>query len=349
MSGLKNVITLAVAALAGACTRPAEACSLLPTVVNASSDATAALKDCIDKLTAGDRLELNPGTYRLRRPLVITRRVSISTAGLGPGSPGCAELPAARCATLLIDPQEARDSNIMPVLVAANGVSLSHLIIRGVGATPRQRSFCGLPSRRPLGGGVRVSGSDFVLRKSVLRDFACYTAVEVTAGASAPTIEDNVIGPNGDHRPGEVWADGVTIHDSEAAAVRGNLFIDNTDVQLILGGCRACRIENNRFRHSGPFSKASFAALMLHSWPSTSGDYTGTLVRGNQIDCGQLRRCGYGIMIGSAPWYQGRMTGGRIYRKFRSKRTDCSQHRRPQRTGGNMGQQGAASRRPVSI
>lgn len=200
----------------------------------------------------------------------------------------------------------------MPIHVTADRVSLSHLVIKGVGGTPRQRSFCAQPNRRPLGGGIRVSASQFVLRKSVVRDFACYTAVEVTSGARAPLIEQNLIGPNGDHRPGEAWSDGVTIHDSDSAVVRQNIFIDNTDVQLIFGGCRNCRIENNRFVHSGPFWRASFAELMLHSWPNTSGNFTGTVVNGNSIDCGAQRRCGYGMMIGASPWYKGRMSGGRV-------------------------------------
>jgi hypothetical protein len=51
---------------------------------------------------------------------------------------------------------------------------------------------------------------------------------------------------------------------------------------------------------------------MLQAWPSTSGDFSGTIVRGNSIDCGPRRRCGYGIMIGSSPWYKGRMTGATI-------------------------------------
>ena len=84
------------------------------------------------------------------------------------------------------------------------------------------RGFCGRPEARPSGGGIRVSASGFGLRKSVLRNFTCYTALEVTAGRRGAAIEDNRVGPNGDHRPGEVWSDGVTIHDSASAIVRRN-------------------------------------------------------------------------------------------------------------------------------
>lgn len=314
MPSVRIIAILLTILFGGACARPAYACASLADAANSSSDASAALADCIASTPAGGRIALPAGTYRLVRPIVIVRPISIGTAGYAAASPGCAALPPGSCATLLIDPDGSAPPRIMPIEIKANDISVSHLIVKGAGQSARMRNICGQADRRPLGGGIRVSGSNFSLRKSVLRDVTCYTALEVTAGARSPLVEANVIGPNGDHRPGEVWSDGVTIHDSQSAVVRGNMFVDNTDVQLILGGCRSCRIEENQFRHGESFSTASFAELMLHSWPTTSGDYTGTVVRGNRIDCGSERRCGYGIMVGAAPWYEGRMSGGAIIR-----------------------------------
>jgi hypothetical protein len=206
----------------------------------------------------------------------------------------------------------------MPIEVVGDGISFTHLIIEG-SKTPGIIADCKIADRRPLGGGMRVLGSNFSIRKSVLRNFTCYTTMEVLDRAKRLVIEDNYVGPNGDHRPGDVWTDGVTVHDSEDTIIRRNVFIDNTDVQLILGGCRHCRIEHNVFRHSGSFEKASFAELMLQAFPSTSGDYTGTVVTKNRIDCSKKHMCGYGIMIGANPWkagenprYPGAMFGGSI-------------------------------------
>lgn len=197
--------------------------------------------------------------------------------------------------------------------VTSDAVNLDRLAIRGVQSSGRLREACGRPDQRPAAGGMRVRGvSQFRLTRSVLRDFTCYTALEMTAGARDVVIRTNVFGPNGDHRPGEVWAYGLTIHDAANAVVQDNRFFDSTDVQLILGGCRDCRIERNRFSHSGTFAGAAFAELMLHAWPNTSGDCAGTLVSGNSIDCGPQRRCGFGIRIGSAPWYSGRTSGGTV-------------------------------------
>ncbi len=307
---------LPLLAVAAGCSWPtaaaAESCRALDAKANAPADASAALVDCLDHIPPGGRLVLKPGVYRVESQVAISRPVTIATAGLSGDRRGCGYLRQSRCATILLDPpSHAVLPSSMPLTIRADYVALDHLAIVGTGRTPQRVADC-RSERRPLGGGMRVSGSRFTIRKSVLRGFTCYTALEITRSAAAPTVEDNVIGPNGDHRPGKIWSDGVTIHDTSNAVVRNNLFIDNTDVQLIFGGCRSCRIENNRFRHSSSFSSGSFAELMLQAWPKTSGDYSNTIVRGNSIDCGPARRCGYGLMVGSAPWRSGRMSGGRI-------------------------------------
>ena len=302
--------------LLGGCTAPGRAeeatCRALQSTADRAVDSSSALMDCLRKLPAGARLELKPGVYRIERPIRISKPVTIATAGLAAGSPGCGT-SGARCATLRIDiGSGVRAKRTTPIEVVADRVTFSHLVIDGSGLSPARRRLCATPELRPLGGGIRVSASGFSLRSSRLRNIACYTALEVVTGAKTPLITGNVIGPNGDHRPGENWSDGVTVHDSAGAEVSGNLFIDNTDVQLIFGGCRDCRIVGNRFRHSGSFAGGAFAELMIHAWPSSSGDYKGTVVTRNDVDCGPLRRCGYGIMIGSSPWYDQPVRGARV-------------------------------------
>ncbi|HVF37738.1 MAG TPA: right-handed parallel beta-helix repeat-containing protein [Sphingomicrobium sp.] len=319
MHPLKLVwIALVAGAAAVSLAQPASACPLLWQFANMPHDASAALLDCVETTAQGGRLELPAATFVIRRQVRITKPITIRTAGLADNAPSCDLLGEGRCATIRIDLYGAPNPNIMPIEIVADGISLAHLVVEGSG-NPVLRQDCSLPDRRPLGGGLRVRGSSFTVRKSTFRNFACYTTMEILAGSNALLIEDNLIGPNGDHRPGDIWSDGITIHDSEDSVVRRNFFIDNTDVQLILGGCRRCRIQNNEFRHSGAFERASFAELMLQAFPSTSGDYTGTLVSQNRIDCGPSRRCGFGLMVGANPWkvgenprYPGAMFGGTI-------------------------------------
>lgn len=279
-----------------------------------SAAADAALAQCLAALPSGGTLALSPGAYHLNSPLTVTRPVTITTRGLSPGDPGCAQGADLRCATLALGPMADRlPAHRMPIEIAAPGVTLSHLRIVGTGAAASAygRRICA-GDHRPAGGGVRVAATNFTFLGSVVRNVACYTAMEVVQGSDGLTVRHSVFGPNGNHDPGEIWSDGLTVHDVRHATIDGNLFYDNTDVQLILGGCQGCSIRGNQFRHSGAFRGASFADLMLQSWKTTSGDFTGSTVSGNAIDCSAARRCGYGIMIGSNPWYVGRAAGGNV-------------------------------------
>jgi hypothetical protein len=84
----------------------------------------------------------------------------------------------------------------------------------------------------------------------------------------------------------------------------------------VLGGCQSCAIQNNVFRHTSSLSGASFGALVLHTFPGggSSGNYTGTDVSGNFIDClGDYRRCGFGLLLGASSWYPSSSYGGNIH------------------------------------
>ena len=161
-----------------------------------------------------------------------------------------------------------------------------------------------------MAGGLRIHGNGNSIVRSVFRDMACYTALEYGRGENV-VIRDNLFSHNGRRNVQSHWADGLTIHTARRFQVTGNRFVDNTDVQLIFGSCIDCTVSDNRFAHSGSAEGGSFAELMLQAWPgSTSGDFTGTRVTRNRIDCGQQKRCGFGIMIGSGPWYVAPVFGG---------------------------------------
>ena len=291
------------------------ACDRLEALAGQPANATAALIACLSTVPAGGTLALRPGTYRLLSPIRIERAVTVRTDGLAADAPACRPADP-RCAVLSIGQQSVPPGtdNIMPIMVAAANVTFDHLIIAGTRDRDPgyDRRICGTGPLRPLGGGIRVLAAGFTLNRSVIRDTTCYTAVEVVGGVAGLRLTDNIIGPNGDHRPGEIWSDGATIHDAERAVVTGNLFTDNTDVQLIFGGCRDCRVSGNRFRHSPAFRNGSFAELMIHAWPTTSGRFDGTVVTGNDIDCGSARNCGFGLIVGARPWYKAPTSGGTI-------------------------------------
>jgi hypothetical protein len=88
--------------------------------------------------------------------------------------------------------------------------------------------------------------------------------------------------------------------------------VDNTDIDLIFGGCQDCVIQSNVITHTDDLTGGSFAALMIQKWPSTSGDYSGTDISGNVIDCGPNRDCGSALYIGSEGWYDETPFGSQV-------------------------------------
>ncbi len=202
----------------------------------------------------------------------------------------------------------------MPFDIDSSGVQIDGMVFTGTRlshpALSAQR--CTSDKDKPMAGGLRINGSKNMITRSVFRDMACYTAIEYGRGEDV-VIRRNLFSSNGTHNIQLHWADGLTIHSGTRFQVTDNRFRGNGDVQLILGGCADCIVTNNRFYHSGSAGGGSFAELMLHAWPkATSGDFIVTRVTGNYINCGPQQRCGFGIMIGAAPWYDTPTFGGTV-------------------------------------
>lgn len=289
-------------------------CLNLPELANAQDDASPSLAACMSRLPDHATLRLSPGEYHLRTPLIISRAITIETEASKPAG-ACRKGDSTGCAVFVLDEMQKQPVNgAMPIEITAPDVTLRAIAVAGSNSRSLdwQKLVCLDESTRPLGGGIRVRGSGFRLQGALIRNVSCYSALEIVASARHPSILDSTIGPNGTHDLHQMWADGITIHNTSSAHVEGNNFRDNTDVQLVFGGCRDCIVKGNVFRHSAPFAHASFAELMLHSWPNTSGDFSGSTISENDIDCNKARRCGYGMMIGGEPWYSARTSGGTV-------------------------------------
>ncbi|WP_168371644.1 right-handed parallel beta-helix repeat-containing protein [Sphingomonas sp. Leaf198] len=240
--------------------------------------------------------------------------MTLTTRGVSPMAPPCSA-DERRCAVLhLAIKTSAITGAIMPIEIASNAVRLDHLVFQGTRLSDPALSAkrCASDKERAMAGGLLVNGNTVTITRSVFRDMACYTALEYGTGVEG-VIKDNAFTGNGTHDALLRWADGLTIHTAQRFQVSGNRFRDNTDVQLIFGSCVGCTITGNHFDHSGSAEGGAFAEIMLQAWPkATSGDFTGTQVTRNTINCGAQRRCGFGIMIGSAPWYEASTFGGEV-------------------------------------
>ena len=135
------------------------------------------------------------------------------------------------------------------------------------------------------------------------------TALEVRQDHNNVLIENNKFANNGVHDRRNLWSDGLTIHGLTNSQIIGNEFVDNTDIDLILGGSQNCLVQGNRIYHTGSRSGGSFAGLMIHKWPTRTADYSGTEISFNIIDGGPNRNVGSGIYVGSEGWYPGTPIG----------------------------------------
>ena len=270
-----------------------------------------ALQDCLDSLPPGAVLALPAARLVLTRPLTLRHAVALTTADVSGAS--CRE-DMARCAALVL--------RIVPggpaqpaITIAGAGSVLDHLVIEGGRTAPPQdaTAICNGPAK-PSMGSLAVTAPRVTIRDSVMRDAVCYSAVVVGAQAGGFRFERNAVLSNGTHDRHEMWADGLTVIDGVNDVIRDNLFRDNTDVQLVLGGCLRCTVADNRLDETDAPGAGAFAGLLVHAWPETSGDYAGTDITGNLIDCGPGHRCGFGLGVGGQAWYKSPTSGGLIAR-----------------------------------
>jgi hypothetical protein len=266
------------------------------------TDATAVLQACIDRTPDAMMLALEPGRYSLAGQLLMERSIGLGTAGRVGTSPCTAEASHG-CAEFFALP--ALDTRFGMIL-ATTAVTIDHIVLHGnrqgrSGTHAHQMCSTLTDNAYGFNGTLQCSGCSMV--DSVSMFALCGTGLLVTAPGVGVTLARNTFAYNGVHTTQNLWADGLTVHDSDGGIYENNTFVDNTDIDLIFGGCRGCKIRNNVVLHTADPAGGAFAAIMIQKWPSTSGCYEAVEITGNSVDCGPLRACGSGLYIGSESWY----------------------------------------------
>lgn len=292
-------------------TVPKTSCDSLAQLKNVVADASLELQKCLDS-SRGQTVEIPAGVYYIGKPIVIQGPINIVTKGKSAASVPCT-LEDVSCAVF-------RSWNDIPKDVNAgrrgtfhiNGPSviLSHLIFDGSRQSRQntlnaRKCFDDTNPDNSYGWLMTADGASITLTKSVLKNALCGTALEVHTSTTQFQLVQNIVANNGRHYQVNTWSDGVTIHDSLNSTFTDNTFIDNTDIQMVLGGCRGCLVARNSYSHTQDINGSSFAEMMIHAWVGGSGDYSDSIFKNNDIDCGSSRLCGYGIVIGGDPWYLG--------------------------------------------
>ncbi len=303
------------------------ACPAAEALKNTNSSASQSLQDCVDRMSKGQILELSPGRYLIDRRLTIkTPGITIRTKGQSFVSEPCAD-SISQCAELAAHPQiDSINSTFIAteggpsamVFSVADDVHLDHLIFNGNKEARAKHKF-NHPNRSLL---ISMFANGNKLTNSIAKDSIISSAIQFPAWGGKKLsgiqvlknrvydngLHDYAKDPNGSYKPGEAaWADGMIAAMLANSKVIGNYFADNTDVDLIFWGCQNCQITDNVIYHSKDMYKSSFAALHLGvavdlpsspDFQAESGDYSGTVVARNQVDCGPNKACGYGLLVG---------------------------------------------------
>jgi hypothetical protein len=265
----------------------------------------AALQACLDR---GGIVVLDPG----EPGYIINGLNDVRTRGLWITQPGTtitssaaptrAQIVAGRdlFAHILRTPPDTRVDNITIEYVSINGM------IDAEGGTYRvARDDCRDPGRH-LTRSSDMNPGNLVLQ-SVGLGFQHNESVQALCGSGLALlgqfdVQDNYIAFNGRDRfsggAGTPWSDGVTVLGCDSGSYFAhNVLVDNTDIALALGGGNGCIFELNSVFQGGRYA---FAGINVGNF--STGDHSGSEVRGNTVESSVPDRLGMGILAGSHPW-----------------------------------------------
>jgi len=95
-----------------------------------------------------------------------------------------------------------------------------------------------------------------------------------------------------------MWADGLTLWGCNRGYVHHNHFVDNTDVNLVVGGGSDCTVAYNTINN---YSNHGFAGIHVGWFPGYYGNHSGVSYYGNTIGS-SYNALAFGIVVGSHAW-----------------------------------------------
>lgn len=275
--------------------------------------ASAAIQACIDQAGPGGSLELPAGTYLMDSQLRVVFPFTLRTQGLSASTRTCTD--GADCATLRAAPSFGERYGIL--FVGANGAQVERFVLdhvtldgnRAARLTGAARDACvSGGNNNSYGFNATVQNcSSCKLTYSASVNALCGTGMAWSGNGA--TIENNIFAHNGDHNAVSLWADGLSLQQSDDSAIRNNRMTDNSDVGLISFGAVRATITGNVITQSGA---AAFAGFMLDSLES--GNFTDSEIANNTVNCA-AGQCFFAVNIGPGPWYPANkpVFGGRFH------------------------------------
>ena len=117
-------------------------------------------------------------------------------------------------------------------------------------------------------------------------------------------VENNYISQNGRDKAsggkGFPWSDGITVLYCERGYIAHNVIVDNSDIDLALGGGPFCTVELNTIAHFGSFG---VSGLNIGNFDGLwGGDHSYSEYRNNVVFSNVPNHLGMGISVGSHMW-----------------------------------------------
>jgi len=268
---------------------------------DSEADTSALIQEAIDQVPVGATLELPAGKYSIDNQISIDKRITLTTIGKSIDDP-VSDLDTGDYAELIATRNFSQENGL---IFFRNIEAMHHIVLNGNRQGRQNTSASGQVS----GGSNRygfvstVTSDDATFVANHFINALGGTGMEVNGVRNNIRVQDNIFAYHGVHNQENMWADGLTVHDANNSQFIGNLFIDNTDIDLIFGGGQNTLIENNTVLHTADTVGGAFASIMIHKWPTTSGNYSGTIIRGNMVDGGPNKTGGTGLYIASEGWY----------------------------------------------
>jgi len=271
-----------------------------------STSASTALQSCLGSTPQGGTLRLPVGTYLIDTQVVIDHAVTAGTMALGNSSSSCDAVPCAvlRASSTLNDPPSGSAKGVLQV--TGQGAVIDHLAIDGNRAARlgSQVAIACSHYANFWGYNVLVFASDVTFKYSKSYNALCASGLGWFGDFAS--ITDSVFRDNGNHVTLGLWSDGITIGASNNAQILRNHIVNSSDVALVLMAAKNALIQDNLIEQPG---QTAFAGLVVfrqldpNGNPLGDGDYSGTFVQNNTLECYQ--HCFLGLHVGSRPWENG--------------------------------------------
>jgi parallel beta-helix repeat protein len=260
-------------------------------------DDTLAIQACLDR---GGVVELSPGTpgHRISGELRMGSNTTLRSSGAAP-------------AILRADRDLPIRERMLQTIGWPQNVTIDSIVFDGRNGIDRVATSADCREGM-TGSNLILRGSGVVFRNSQSINVVCGSGMEIDA--ENMTIENNYFAFNGKGRldpqsraPALPWADGLTVWGCNGGTIRQNTFLDNTDLDLVIGATRDCIVTGNTIENNSQFAFAGLGvANDFLSSQLTPGSHSGSQFTWNSIRASRANRIGIGLLVGVHPWFDTR-------------------------------------------